>query len=600
MNKFGLFLLLALHSAFPQISMPRLQNPFQLSATVSKDSAGIGETISARVKLGINKGHYVYKSKTSLRPASVQGLKFGAARYSPSVGHFDRMTGKKEAVFLDSMIAVIPITISAYTADTVRVTLLCTYQGCMESMCFLPATESITFLIHVHPASAQAGAAGHIKSDYRSPRPPDNQPRSGSESKSRGGLLGLFLAFIGGLLTCLTPCVYPLIPVTISVFGATAAKSKLRAFVLSCTYVAGICVMFSTLGFVMASSGKVFGQFLANSWVVGGLAAVFCLFGVSLLGAFDFHVPAGLQNRLATIGGRRSGFQKVFLMGLVAGIIAAPCTGPTLGAVLTYVATSGNQWFGVLMLFSFSLGLGIPFLLLGTFSSLVVSRPKPGPWMESIKSILAIVMFVMALYFLRSIVPFINGFIGSTPLYFTLMGICILGGTALGGIHLSFHGASLAGIVRKSAGTILIIGGSFGIIGSMLFGPTLNQSDRAFSERGNSIQWESDIDAGLAHARDLKKPIIIDFFADWCLACKELDKTTFSDPAIRTELARFVCIRQDLTTETEKTKRIAREYSLRGIPVLEFYNSSGSRLIDARTVGFVPSGRLLDLLQKIQ
>jgi thiol:disulfide interchange protein DsbD len=158
----------------------------------------------------------------------------------------------------------------------------------------------------------------------------------------------------------------------------------------------------------------------------------------------------------------------------------------------------------------------------------------------------------------------------------------------------------LAGIVRKSAGTILIIGGSFGIIGSALFGPTPHQPDRAFSERGNSIQWESDIDAGLAHARDLKKPIIIDFFADWCLACKELDKTTFSDPVICTELARFVCIRQDLTTETEKTKRIARDYSLRGIPVLEFYNSSGSRLIDARTVGFVPSGRLLDLLQKIQ
>jgi thiol:disulfide interchange protein DsbD len=239
----------------------------------------------------------------------------------------------------------------------------------------------------------------------------------------------------------------------------------------------------------------------------------------------------------------------------------------------------------------------MPFLLLGTFSSLVVARPKPGPWMESIKSVLGIVMFVVALYFLRGVAPFINSFFGSTPLYFAIMVISIVAGIACGGIHLSFHGASTAGIARKSIGTILIVGGSFGIIGGMLFGPASNP---ASSERETAIRWISDIDSGLARARDLKKPVIMDFYADWCLACKELDKTTFSDPAIRNELAHFVCIRQDLTIETDKTKRIAREYSLRGIPVLEFYGSSGNRLIDSRIAGFVPSGRLLDVLQKIR
>jgi thiol:disulfide interchange protein DsbD len=179
------------------------------------------------------------------------------------------------------------------------------------------------------------------------------------------------------------------------------------------------------------------------------------------------------------------------------------------------------------------------------------------------------------------------------------MVFCIIGGIALGGIHLSFHGATLAGIARKSIGVILITGGSFGIIGGTMFGPAIPSHDAASSERAFAIQWVSDIDKGLALARDLKKPVIIDFYADWCLACKELDKASFSDPAIRKELARFVCIRQDLTIETQQTKRIAQEYSLRGIPVLEFYASSGDRLVEKKTVGFVPSGRLLDLLQKI-
>jgi Thiol:disulfide interchange protein len=284
-------------------------------------------------------------------------------------------------------------------------------------------------------------------------------------------------------------------------------------------------------------------------------------------------------------------------MGLVAGIIAAPCTGPTLGAILTYVAAAGNQLSGILMLFCFSLGLGLPFLLLGTFSSLMISRPKPGPWMESIKSLLGIVMFVMALYYLRGAAPFINGFFGSTPLYYAIMAICVLGGAGIGGVHLSFHGASLPGIARKSIGTILIIGGSFGIIGSVLFGPATNQTGMAHT---SGTQWVSDIEKGLSMARDVKKPVIIDFYADWCLACKELDKATFSDPVIRKELGRFVCVRQDLTIETEATKRTAREYSLRGIPVLEFYDSLGNRLIEKRIVGFVPSDRLLDQLQKIR
>jgi len=580
-----LFFLLQVVTA--QISIPRRETPFHWS--VSMQAAESGRPAKVRVKLAIAENYYVYASKTSIRLEGPAGCSFGAPLYSPSVKHADNISGKTEAVYFDSLTALAEVGAAGVAGDSVKILALCSYQGCTSTMCFLPATDSVFLNV------AQENLPGNLRPGGQS------APFAGSNSQIQGplagkGMLALFFAFLGGLLTCLTPCVYPLIPVTIGVFGATAAKSKLKAFGLSCVYVAGICCMFSTLGFAVASSGKVFGQFLGNPWVIGAIASAFCLFGVSLFGAFDFQMPSFMQNKLATLGGKRSGVQKVFLMGLVAGIIAAPCTGPTLGAILTYVAAAGNQAFGILMLMSFSLGLGLPFLILGTFAGLVAARPKPGPWMESVKTVLGIVMFDMALYFLRSVFPGINGLFGSSPLYFIAAAACVAGGIALGGLNISFHGASTLRSVRKIAGTLLMIGGSFGIAGSAFFGPTRGPADH---EAASGVHWEIDLDKGLSLARDQKKPAIIDFYADWCIACKELDKTVFSDPAVRAELSRFVCIRQDLTIENDRTKQIARDYGLRGIPVIELYATSGERLMGERIVGAVTSERFLSVLQKI-
>ena len=219
--------------------------------------------------------------------------------------------------------------------------------------------------------------------------------------------------------------------------------------------------------------------------------------------------------------------------------------------------------------------------------------------METLKSILGVVMFIMALYYFRGVAPFVDRLFGSTPAYYSVMTLCVLSGIALGALHLSYEGASWKFVVRKTFGIMLLVGGSFGIVGSAVLFPHANTHGFSKAEQNNGIAWVTDLSRGVVQARELKKPVIIDFYADWCLACKELDKETFSDPAIRRELGRFVCIRKDLTKETEATKQIAREYSLRGIPVLEFYSSSGERLFEKRIVGFVPSDRLLDLLHKI-
>ena len=223
--------------------------------------------------------------------------------------------------------------------------------------------------------------------------------------------LALGVVFVGGILTSLTPCVYPLIPITVSIFGARQGVSRLKGAALSSVYVLGMAVMYTGLGIGAALTGKAFGHVMANPWVIGTVAGVFILFGISMLGAFELNVPTGLQTRLSQVGGE--GWGGAFAMGLVSGVVAAPCTGPILGGVLTYVATTQNVVLGGALLFTFSIGMGLLFFVIGTFA---VSLPKSGNWMDAVKSVLAVVMFVVALYFLKDVIPPLKDGPGRRPL----------------------------------------------------------------------------------------------------------------------------------------------------------------------------------------
>src|SRR3954464_1852578 len=199
----------------------------------------------------------------------------------------------------------------------------------------------------------------------------------------------VLFALTAGLLTALTPCVYPMIPITISIFGAKTGVSRGRALALATFYVAGIAFMFGALGTVFALLGKAFGTFLANPWVIVPLAVFFVLMGLSMFGAFELALPSGLQNRLSRVGGK--GFGGAFLMGLVGGIIAAPCTGPPLAGILAYVATTRSVFLGGSLLFTYALGMGVLFFVIAAFA---VALPKSGGWMDAVKSIFGVVMLV--------------------------------------------------------------------------------------------------------------------------------------------------------------------------------------------------------------
>lgn len=221
------------------------------------------------------------------------------------------------------------------------------------------------------------------------------------------GLWGvLLLVFIAGLLSSLTPCVYPLIPITIGIFGARQASSKLHGFLLSLTYVFGIALTYAIMGVIAASVGTVFGSAMQNPWLLGGIAVLFFALGLSSLGVFDFRLPGGLQNKLGQAGG--VGFGGAFVMGLVAGIIAAPCVGPIVAGILLYVAGQQDMVLGFVLLLVYALGMGVLFLVLGTFSSLLNKLPRAGTWMEGVKTLFGIVFIAMAIYYLRFLIPGLN------------------------------------------------------------------------------------------------------------------------------------------------------------------------------------------------
>ena len=391
------------------------------------------------------------------------------------------------------------------------------------------------------------------------------------------GALGV--AYLGGVLTSLTPCVYPLIPITVAVFGAREARSRLQALALTLVYIAGMAMMFSGLGYAAASSGKVFGSFLANPWMLAGLGLFFIAMAASMFGAFDIALPQGLALRLNRVGG--AGWGGAFAMGLVAGVIAAPCTGPVLASLLTVVATSGQPAFGVLLLFVYALGVGLPFLLLGGFS---VSLPKSGPWMEGVKSIFGIALLALALGYLKDALPGIRNAVSGLSLPVIVGPLAAFLGILLGAVHRSFAG-SVREKALKGAGVALVVLGIF--VRVNLGGVT------------SDIPWTSDLATALARAEAEQKPVMIDFWAEWCAACKELDRYTFTHPDVRAEAERFITVKIDGTLENEEILSLYDRYGVQGLPTVLFLDPSGKPYEDPRVTGFLDGPRFLQEMRKV-
>lgn len=388
-------------------------------------------------------------------------------------------------------------------------------------------------------------------------------------------------ALAGGLLVSLTPCVYPMIAVTVSVFGAREARSRAQGVLLSLSFVLGIVAMFVPLGLVAGLTGGVFGSVLQSKWVIVGISALFVAMAASMFGAFEFTLPSALTNKLATVGG--IGLKGAFVLGLVCGVIAAPCTGPVLTGILTWIAKTQSAGLGALAMAAFALGLGAPFFLVGAFA---VQLPKSGRWMVHVKSLLGIVLLVVALWFLGSAFPALTKLVPTQSGFLAGAAAALLVGLVLGAVHRSFDEPGPAVKIRKGLGILLTTAGAFALIAGA-------------SKPSRTLAWEK---LSVAEARTKavseKRPLLLDFTAAWCGACKELDKHTFSEESVAMEAGRFVAVKVDATDDEDPVVAATmKEHKVVGLPTVLVYDSKGSEAV--RCTDFVPAKPFLDAIKSV-
>ena len=393
-------------------------------------------------------------------------------------------------------------------------------------------------------------------------------------------LVGTFIAFGAGLGTCLTPCVYPMIAITVSVFGAKQAKSRGQAMLLSTSFVVGIVTLFTPMMMVAALTGKVFGTALSSPYVVSGIAIVFFVTAASMFGAFEMTLPESWMQRLSGVGG--AGYGGAFALGLVSGLVAAPCSGPILTAILTWIGKTQNIVLGGVVGVAYSLGLGLPFWLVGTFA---VGLPKGGKWMLGVKSFFGIVMCVVALYFLRNAFPVIGKVASPSVTFGAIAGVVALVGLAMGAVHIDWHDGGTGTKVRKGVGIAASVVGAFLFVLWLVIPKA-------------QLAWLHSEEEALKLSKTEKRPMLVDFTATWCGACQEMAKDTFADPRVMAKAGNFVAVKIDATDQDDpKVEEVSKKYGVVGLPTVLLIDSQGKER--KRFTEFVGPERFLTEIEGI-
>ena len=410
-----------------------------------------------------------------------------------------------------------------------------------------------------------------------------------SRALEQGSIVAFLLVFLGGVFTSLTPCVYPMIPITIAVIGAQAGGGKLRGFVLSLFYVLGISITFSTLGVIAAKTGGLFGSYARHPVAIVFVAAVFFVMGLSMLGIFVLQMPSSLASKLQ--GKRRRGFVGALVTGLLAGLIVSPCISPLLVVVLAWVAKTGSVVLGVGLLFSFALGLGVLFILLGMFSGVIKNLPKSGAWMGIIERGFGVLLVALAIFFIRSLLPSLV-YQGVWAVFFVVFG------TFLGAFTPLDKEADKKRKIGKTTGILAVLVGGSIIFLSLAQWLGFGVRPEVEVKQISTIEpeWFSSDGEGFRQARLMNRPVLMDFFAEWCAACHELDEKTWSEERVRSELDRYVRIKLDLTRNDEQTQAYQNKYKIIGMPTVILFDVSGKEMF--RFEGFKPPEDVLKILER--
>ncbi len=555
--------------------------PFSIAIETAPRELAPGDRSIVAVAFTIAPDHYLYAAKTTVAPGETAGLSFGDPVKPAGKEKSDPFMGTV-AAYEGTVVIEVPV----FAAPDARagpreIPIEVGYQGCAREMCFLPETKTLRINLEI----AAAGAAATAEAP-----PPEADASPFARAAARFGVFGvLAAAFLWGVLASLTPCVYPMIPVTVSVIGAGSGGRPLRGFGLSVLYVLGMSLAYAALGVAAAWTGGLFGAWAGHPAVRIGAAALFVVLALGMFDVIYIQMPAGLSTRLG--GARGAGAAGAFLTGIASGVVVGPCVGPLLVAVLVYVAGLGSKFMGFLIMWTFSLGMGLLFLVVGTFSGALAGLPKSGAWMVRLKHLFGVLLLAAALYYLQPVLR--HG-----TFWLALGGLLTGLGVFAGAFDPLTADAGGRRRVMKSIGIILVVLGAVYVARFALDDRPGTPIRTASS--GGGIVWLRNEPAALDQARTRGKPVMIDFRADWCSACRRMEAETFPDPVVVRLAENFVSLKIDSTDPSDpRVKALHEKYGVVGLPTLVFLDSRGRMLTNRTITEFIGPGDLAERMRGV-
>lgn len=501
----------------------------------------------------VKDGYYLYRKQIRITPAQAE---IAEVTLPAGVWHEDEFYGKSE-IYRNTL--TIPVTINQAQSGA---TLTVTYQGCADAgFCYPP--ESKTVPLSEVVASAEPKPATPAVAQ---PPQPELAPAQLPFSALWALLIGIGIAF--------TPCVLPMYPLISGiVLGGKQRLSTGRALLLTFIYVQGMALTYTALGLVVAAAGLQFQAALQHPYVLIGLAVVFTLLALSMFGLFTLQLPSSLQTRLTLMSNRQQGGSAggVFVMGAIAGLICSPCTTAPLSAILLYIAQSGNLWLGGGTLYLYALGMGLPLMLVTVFGNRLL--PKSGPWMAQVKTAFGFVILALPVFLLERIVGDTWGL-----RLWSLLGVAFFGWAFITSLQATRSWMRLVQIILLAAALV-----SVRPLQDWAFGTTVTQAQAHLDFK--SVASVEELNQALAEAKG--KPVMLDLYADWCVACKEFEKYTFSHPQVKQALGETVLLQANVTANNAQDVALLKHLQVLGLPTILFFDTQGQEHPQARVTGFM-------------
>lgn len=498
----------------------------------------------------VKEGYYLYRKQVSITPAQAS---VGALQMPAGEWHEDEFYGKSE-IYRQRL--DVPVTVNQ--ADK-GATLTVTYQGCADAgFCYPPETKVVPL--------SEVSAAATVS-------PPLSNVKDEGESASALPFSALWALLIG-IGIAFTPCVLPMYPLISGiVLGGKQRLSTARALLLAFIYVQGMALTYTALGLVVAAAGLQFQAALQHPYVLIGLSGVFILLALSMFGLFTLQLPSSLQTRLTLMSNRQQGGSAggVFAMGAIAGLICSPCTTAPLSAILLYIAQSGNMWLGGGTLYLYALGMGLPLILVTVFGNRLL--PKNGPWMETVKTAFGFVILALPVFLLERII----GDVWGTRLW-AMLGVAFFAWAFIVSLGAKKPWMRLVQILLLAAALI-----SVRPLQDWAFGAPAGQSQAHL--RFTQIKNVDELNRALVQAKG--KPVMLDLYADWCVACKEFEKYTFSEPQVQRALKETVLLQANVTANGPQDKALLKQLNVLGLPTILFFNEQGEEQPAQRVTGFM-------------